>query len=333
MKKTGHSLFVFFLLLVSACTPRATFTQAELDLLKITKTKLDTNFSEIESETKSLTAITTDVFKNKNQYLKSKNPPQFSFAKTGVYHKATVANEPDAWLAAKYAKDPRAREVAIFTQGIDQELQRIVKKNKNVVQVYFNSKNSFNRIFPPINAVSQYEPLINITEFNFYYLADLKNNPTKKVVWVDEPYIDPAGSGWMVSAISPIYVNSELEGVVGLDITLAHLEEELAQNTDLHFLLLHKNGLVISTTDRLAQLLELPDLKNHQYIETIKSNSYKPEQFNLLKSKSEAIRDLTKKILSTENFQTQNVLNRNILLASVALKNLPWVLVAFKETP
>jgi hypothetical protein len=53
--------------------------------------------------------------------------------------------------------------------------------------------------------LSQYEAKMDIPSFNFYYLADSKHNPERKSLWLSEPYVDPAGRGWMVSAVAPVY--------------------------------------------------------------------------------------------------------------------------------
>ena len=48
--------------------------------------------------------------------------------------------------------------------------------------------------------------------YNFYYEADKKHNPKKEPVWTDV-YLDPAGKGWMISLIAPIYKNRYLKEI------------------------------------------------------------------------------------------------------------------------
>ena len=67
---------------------------------------------------------------------------------------------------------------------------------------------------------AQYDPDMVIPEFNFYYDADALRNPARAVVWTDA-YVDPAGKGWLVSAIAPVYRGEFLEAVVGADVTIA----------------------------------------------------------------------------------------------------------------
>lgn len=97
-----------------------------------------------------------------------------------------------------------------------------------IASIYFNSWDSYNRIYPWFNTLEQYPHDMDITQYNFYYLADAQHNPQKKVVWTDV-YLDPAGQGWMMSAIAPVYKGDFLEGVAGVDVTVDGILKRIEQ--------------------------------------------------------------------------------------------------------
>ncbi|WP_413795339.1 MULTISPECIES: sensor histidine kinase [unclassified Pseudomonas] len=97
-----------------------------------------------------------------------------------------------------------------------------------IASIYFNSWDSYNRIYPWFNTLEQYPHDMDITQYNFYYLADAQHNPDKKVVWTDV-YLDPAGQGWMMSAIAPVYKGNFLEGVAGVDVTVDGILKRIEQ--------------------------------------------------------------------------------------------------------
>ncbi|SCY73977.1 MULTISPECIES: ATP-binding protein [unclassified Pseudomonas] len=97
-----------------------------------------------------------------------------------------------------------------------------------IASIYFNSWDSYNRIYPWFNTLEQYPHDMDITQYNFYYLADAQHNPDKKVVWTDV-YLDPAGQGWMMSAIAPVYKGDFLEGVAGVDVTVDGILKRIEQ--------------------------------------------------------------------------------------------------------
>ena len=108
-------------------------------------------------------------------------------------------------------------------------LMRSLKEHEPMVaSVYFNSWDSYNRIYPWIQANELYPPDMAIPSYNFYYLADAEHNPKREVRWTDV-YLDPAGHGWMMSAIAPVYNQDFLEGVVGVDITVGNLLKEISK--------------------------------------------------------------------------------------------------------
>lgn len=107
-----------------------------------------------------------------------------------------------------------------ITEPLDASLKRAVANDPHVVAAYFNTHDGFNRYYPFIpNAAEQFPPDLDMEAFAFYYAADAAHNPTRAVVWTDA-YLDPAGNGWMVSSVAPVYRGDVLEGVVGLDVTI-----------------------------------------------------------------------------------------------------------------
>lgn len=102
---------------------------------------------------------------------------------------------------------------------LDPLMKQIKSSDPFIAAVYFNSWDSYNHIYPWFQTIEQYPADMNIPQYNFYYLATDKYNPERKVIWTDV-YIDPAGQGWMASAIAPVYNGDKLEGVIGLDITV-----------------------------------------------------------------------------------------------------------------
>lgn len=152
-----------------------------------------------------------------------------------------------------------------------------------IVSAYFNSWDSYNRIYPWFRTLDQYPSDMVIPNYNFYYLADAEHNPGRGQVWTDV-YLDPAGHGWMMSAIAPVYQGSFLEGVAGVDITVGGLVERLGE-LDVPW-----NGYLVMIGDDLS-IMALPkagerdfglqELTKHSYNEAIRSEQLKPEDFKL----------------------------------------------------
>ena len=185
---------------------------------------------------------------------------------------------PNSTAPAKHDLDKVAR-----LARLDPLMQQIKTHTPLVAALYFNSWDSLNHIYPWFRTPDRYAHDMVIPDYNFYYLADAKHNPQRKVVWTDV-YLDPAGQGWMASAIAPVYRDDFLEGVVGIDITVDDILKQIGQlqvpwngyamlvSKDLNIMALPEAGEVDFGLDELTQ---------HTYDEAIRSELFKPEDFNL----------------------------------------------------
>ncbi|OEC36996.1 PAS domain S-box-containing protein [Pseudomonas cuatrocienegasensis] len=176
------------------------------------------------------------------------------------------------------------RKVARLAR-LDPLMKELKGSNPLIASLYFNSWDSYNHIYPWFLTPDQYPHDMVIPDYNFYYLADATHNPERKVVWTDV-YLDPAGQGWMMSAIAPVYREQFLEGVIGVDITVGGILAQIGQ------LEVPWNGyamLVSSTLDIMAlpepgeDDFGLDELTSHSYEEAIRQETFKPADFNLAK--------------------------------------------------
>lgn len=167
--------------------------------------------------------------------------------------------------------------------ALDSIMMDIARSNPLIASIYFNSYDGYNRMFPYIDVRSQYQPEMDIPAFNFYYEADATHNPRRSVVWTDA-YIDPAGHGWMVSSIAPVWNGDRLEGVVGIDITLQNIIDQLL-NLDIpwgaYAILVDENGVILAMPSEGEADFDLEELTNHDYLTGITSDVLKPEDFNI----------------------------------------------------
>jgi PAS domain S-box-containing protein len=173
--------------------------------------------------------------------------------------------------------------------------------------IYINTHDSLNIIYPYFDVVDQYTPYMNIPSYNFYYEADLEHNPERKVVWTDA-YLDPAGHGWMTSAIVPVFNDDYLEGVAGIDVTISTIVEgvlDIELPYDGYCVLVGDDGMLLAIPEEGESDFGVNELTKHRYQEAILQDTFKPENFNLLKKP--AYESLTSQIFS-EDFGSSQVM-------------------------
>ncbi|WP_413290444.1 hypothetical protein [Bdellovibrio sp. HCB337] len=324
-------LFVLtFLLLNSGCSFNFLNRYAATeDQLERAKSQLNADFKALEVAIENLDTKVEEAYKNKTALIPKANKSQYKTAPTGVYYREPRLARSDVWLSAYKKQSVSAKEVLYFTESLEEDFQNTVSTNEAIVQVYYNSKDSMCKIFPPVDSVKAFDPKMIIPEFNFYYMANETHNPEKKVVWVDEPYLDPAGRGFMISGISPIYVDSNLEGVAGIDIRLATLTDKYSRGDNEGIVLVHETGLLVSASNRASEVLNLPPFKEKVYESTVKKDTFRTDEYNLSKHKDPQIQKLLKKCLSKEHVNTSiDALGKTVRLSCSRLGSIHWLVIS-----
>ncbi len=187
------------------------------------------------------------------------------------------------FYSAATAKGPAEFEKLERLATVDSLLRDVTLANPLIVQAYLNTNDSMTRIWPWIDAAAVFDPALQVPDFNFYYEADAARNPLRAVVWTDA-YVDPAGKGWLVSAIAPVYRGESLEAVVGADVTI---DRVVADVLDREFpwqgflLLIGKSGTLLALPPQGEKLFALKELTAHDYVDAIRADTFKPEQFNV----------------------------------------------------
>ncbi len=189
------------------------------------------------------------------------------------------------YWSARTDKGPADFERLERLATLDPLLRDITLANPLIVQTYLNTHDSLNRIWPWIDAARVYDPRMNIPDFNFYYEADAVHNPSRGVVWTDA-YVDPAGQGWLVSAIAPVHRGDFLEAVVGADVTVDRIVADVL-GRDIPWqgfmLLIGKSGTLLALPAEGERLFNLRELKAHDYRDAIRADTFKPEEFNVFR--------------------------------------------------
>lgn len=331
MEKKMLPLIISLVLICSCGSDKQKMVHEEKNSLEIITRQISNDFLIIKNRIKSLADQIVVLYENQDNYDYKAHREKYGLSPQGVLYKPEDDGGSAVFVSGVIPVDDRIKRIVAFTSPLDESFKQILKELPSVVQVYYNDEYSYNRIYPFFDVLSQYEPGMDIPAFNFYYLADQEHNPDKKAVWVDEPYVDPAGRGWMISAIAPVYYNDRLVGVPGLDVTVNKIIDKYIDGHPSVFIL-DKTGVLVAVNHKLVHLLCLPPLENHEYLETIKSDKYRKNDYNLLKSKDRTIREMAIAIITGQREDYSfSIDKKDYMAVSVAMDDLSWTLVSILE--
>ena len=208
---------------------------------------------------------------------------RYAVSPEGVFHTAVDDGSAAAFFSAAGPVGESQRHKLMALARLDPLMIDTVHADPLIVQSYYNTHDSANRIYPYFDTASQYDSHMVIPEYNFYYEADAHHNPDRSVEWTDA-YLDPAGKGWMVSVIAPVYREDFLEGVVGLDVTIETIVKQVLM-LELPWggygVLLARSGVLLAMPEEAERDFGLRELKTFDYAEAVSEESLKPEAYRL----------------------------------------------------
>lgn len=239
--------------------------------------------SEQLSQVSSLTQLYRNLTAQALQGVAPGQVPELALSDEGVRYSPSDDGGAAVFYSNATAPERHDLQKIARLRQLEPLMKEIEARNPLVASLYFNSWDSFNYIYPWFFTLDQYPADMDIPKYNFYYLADAKHNPSRGVVWTDV-YLDPAGHGWMMSATAPVYRGDFLEGVVGIDITVSGILEQIGQ------VQVPWGGYAMLVSDDLS-IMALPEpgeadfglaeLTEHSYLDAIRREVFKPEDFQL----------------------------------------------------
>ncbi|WP_375583553.1 cache domain-containing protein [Cyclobacterium xiamenense] len=277
-----------------------------LQMLDSVIRKVEADLLPLEADIFALARFSSSLFQKSDSLISKVDKSKFFTDENGFFYNPNESGmESTVFISLTSEDKERARREVFTTEPMDEAFRGIVAQREMVCQVYFNAASNFSRLYPPYDLLNSIDPALDVTAFNFYYQADQERNPSKDAVWLEEVYIDPVGRGWILSLVHPVYFGDELKGVLGFDITLSDLMNAFLEKSNKKLMLVDSQGTIVAGKAEAIEALSMPPLKNHAYLQTIHSDNFRKEDFNLFKSKSKEVRRMGSKfLLEKENYHS-----------------------------
>jgi hypothetical protein len=302
---------------------------SDLEKVKILISKMETGGQEIARDLDTVAHYYQDLLTKKETVFKNAKPNPYRFEGPFSTNFPSEDSVLSSIIILNATPDRNLAEIEVLlTNSLDSVFAAFKNKNSLAVQIYSNSAMQVNRIFPAYDAKNIVDPDIDVTKFNFYYEADLEHNPGKGLVWISDAYVDPAGKGWILSLLHPVYDGDKLFAVLGVDYTVSDIIENYLDSEEGEFVLVNKKGDIVAGKANAIEALSLPPLKNHVYRETVQSDNFRISNFNLFNSKSKEVREMAKDFLMNKKerftFKEEPNLNHAVCSQFTAIS---WYLI------
>ena len=274
-------------------------------------------------------------FKSQDACYLPNGEPTFSVHENGSFYKSEDNGGSTLFYSETTEIGEKELRKARCTEMLDSFLKNAVDYYPLVTQAYLNTWDNMNRLYPFMqNAPEQYGSAMTMEDFNFYYEADAEHNPERNAVWTSA-YLDPAGQGWMVSLIVPIYNEDFLEGVSGLDVTLEVFIERLLSLSlpwDGGAMLVGNDGQILAMDQSVESFLGLNELTTFEYNGAVGGTVLKPEEYNLLTTDNTELRDAFSAVINGElNSHEISLSGRNYFVGTSQVPATGWNIVVMVD--
>jgi diguanylate cyclase (GGDEF)-like protein len=259
----------------------------------------------------------------------------YIFHENGALYRPDPADGSAFYYSSLHGLNQNSIRRAHWSEQIEPMIQGITQINPIIAQSYFNSWDSMVRLYPPISNLPElFGPQLDIREQPFYYLADEQHNPDKIPVWKDA-YLDPLGMGWIITAMAPIYSPAGLEGVAGIDVSIAELAVKII-DPDLPWqasnLLLDQHGNILAIDPQINTTLGVNVIAGQEFSDLMKKPVDRKDEFNLLSFRINDIKRFFTDFLKTpRQSQILDIDGRRYLVLGATVENTGWRVIAMVD--
>ena len=190
---------------------------------------------------------------------------------------------PAVWRGNRTPLTSADRQRILRGATLDRQFQRLVEGDLQTVSFFLITANNAIRSWPWFDAGRQYAPALDLTAFSYYRRVQQADASPSESVWT-EPYLDPAGNGWMVSCSAPVRLGNELCGVVGANVTLKGIIDEVLGRSrpwQGYAMLVAADGCLIAIPPAAERDFGIRELALHRYVTSVTQEFAKPEELHL----------------------------------------------------
>ncbi|MFO7827064.1 MAG: hypothetical protein R6V23_00465 [Bacteroidales bacterium] len=324
MKKNICLLFLVFVVLFNSCNNKQ---EDDLNLKHLDQISKNINqeLKHISNDLENLTfslryKIPFDQPVEWDQKIYHKNKNLF-------YYSSFSENASAIYLPGNIKLNTDIKKIIVNSQNLDSIFLNFIKEHVFVNQIYFIDTNSFLRIYPYIDIAKYFTKPINLKNFLPYQKVSHKPLLENKSYWINSPYADPYGRGWIISCVEPVYYRDEFIGILSADITLKTLLSEYFSSASQILLLTDQKGNVICTTRLGCKLLGIPQHREFIYSKPVTENILIYNYPSLSDHQNKNVRNAMDKLLSDKNIADFTLDGKKYTIYKSIMKETNWLLL------
>ncbi len=320
--RRGALLFLILLMFISACGDHVGEMKKDVDGAA---RDINSYFKTSRNAVEKLESFLIGLYQNQTNYnisfenMDTDRGGKYNFQQGRQYHKDTN----DGGCAVLVTLDIPSSQMNKIKKKIrlyENAEKLMTSLTTNLINLWILGNDGVVFLAPWADLVSTIPPNLDYRKIFWYYMADEKHDPGKKLVWTDEPFAELAGNGFIKVYMMPVYYNNVMEAAVTSDIYLTPIGRETLAQRKSPLLFISSGSTVIGANEAAIDIFKIKVLKEFEYLKQMSQNAFVPDEYKLTyKGNSQDIQDLGKKLVNSNEFD----IKINGKLYSVYKKEIP----------
>ncbi len=219
------------------------------------------------------------------------------------------------------------KKIIINSEALDAFFISSINKNPLLSQIYFLDTNSFLRIYPYIDVINYLKSSVDLKSFIPYQHVKKKPFVNDNAYWINQPFADPYGRGWIISCVEPIYYRDRFLGILSGDITLRSLKNKYFSSGTELILMIDREGKIICCTKETAKITNIPQIREFRYYKPVTENTYACNNPSLTEHPNKSLRNAIKLLLSGETKEIFFMDSKKYTIYKSHIRETDWLLL------
>lgn len=233
---------------------------------------------------------------------------KYQYNADNIFNVQYQRNESAVFFPANKSITSDIKRRIIQTEKLNPLFDKIIKDNPLLAQMYFLDTTSFLRIYPYINVVNYLNSSVDLTEMISYKTVENIPFNNLEAYWVNTPFADPYGRGWVISCSEPIYYRDKFIGVISGDVTLKSIKTKYFSSNTESFFMTTKDGKLVCCTKEAAKIINISPCREFQYFKPVIEDIFIFNRPSLCNHQNEKLKKEFNKLLNG-NFVGEFLIN------------------------
>lgn len=286
---------------------------------------IDKDFREISSDITEL-ANKVQIGIPFDESTNTRFDKNYSFRKNNILFTPYRKGNSAVYFPSNKTINQDVKNRIINTEKLDPLFSEIIVNNMLLEQMYFLDPNSFLRIYPYVDIENYLDESIDLTKLISY--KQLENVPfnSKKAYWINTPFADPYGRGWIISCAQPIYYRESFTGIITGNISIKSIKDKyFSSNTESLFLLDNQGKLIVCTKEA-GKIINAPSFKEFQYFKHVDNDIMMYSTPSLLEHQNKNLKKVIANLLKNTVYEELSINNKKYKIYRSYLPETNWYL-------